>query len=86
MTGIARMGIDAAGGAAVTGSTDVFINGVGAVRIGDVIAGHGDSPHTTNQMTTGSATVFVNGIPVCRQGDVAQCGHAISGSLNVSAG
>lgn len=86
MSGVARMGIDNAGGAIITGSPNVIVNGVGAVRIGDVVAGHGDSPHTTNQMVTGSSTVFVNGIPVCRQGDVAQCGHSATGSSNVSAG
>lgn len=86
MAGITRMGMDSSGGALITGSQNVFVNGAGAVRIGDVVAGHGDSPHTTNQMVTGSSTVFVNGIPVCRQGDVAACGHAASGSSNVSAG
>lgn len=86
MSGVSRMGVDVAGGMAITGSPNVNVNGVGAVRIGDIISSHGDSPHDNAVMVTGSSTVFVNGIPLCRQGDVATCGHAISGSSNVSAG
>lgn len=86
MSGVARMGIDVAGGEAITGSPNVIVNGAGAVRLGDIISSHGDNPHDNAVMVTASSTVFVNGIPLCRQGDVATCGHAISGSSNVNSG
>lgn len=86
MPGITRQGQDAAGGTNVAGSGNVFVNGTGAVRIGDAVAGHGPGPHGGPVMTAGSGTVFVNGIPVCRAGDAASCGHPASGSGNVFAG
>ena len=90
MAGIARKGQDIAGGVALGGSLNVKINGKGAVRIGDTVASHGLPPHSpTPPMVSGSKNpngVFVNGIGVCRAGDVASCGHAITGSTNVSAG
>lgn len=85
-SGIARFAQDSAGGLLISGSTNVFVNGSGACRIGDVIQSHGDSPHTTSLVVTGSNTVFVNGIPVSRFGDVSSCGHQLTGSLNVFSG
>lgn len=86
MPGVARMGIDAAGGTILCGSENVFINGVGAARIGDQVEGHGNGPHGGPVMAVGSSSVFVNGIPLCREGDPASCGHPATGSENVSAG
>jgi len=88
MTGIARKGQDTAGGGvALGGSLNVYVNGTGAVRIGDTVASHGLSPHSPiPPMVSGSTTVRVNGIGVCRAGDVASCGHPITGSINVFAG
>jgi len=87
MPGIARKDIDIAGGVAIDGSSDVFVNGNGVVRIGDRVASHGLPPHTpTPPMIEGSSTVFVNGIEVCREGDAASCGHTITGSDDVFAG
>lgn len=86
MPGITRKGVDAAGGTLVGGSGNVFVNGAGAVRIGDAVAGHGRSPHDSPVMAQGLGTVLVNGIPVCRAGDAATCGHPASGSGNVFAG
>tara|TARA_B100000963_G_scaffold351985_1_gene364462 strand:+ start:78 stop:341 length:264 start_codon:yes stop_codon:yes gene_type:complete len=87
MPGIARNGVDAAGGIAIQGSSNVNVNGSGAVRIDDKVASHGLAPHSpTPPMVDGSTTVFANGIGVCRSGDAASCGHTISGSSNVNAG
>jgi len=87
MPGIARNGVDAAGGVAIQGSSNVNVNGSGAVRIGDKVASHGLAPHSpTPPMVGGSTTVFANGIGVSRSGDAASCGHTISGSSNVNAG
>jgi uncharacterized Zn-binding protein involved in type VI secretion len=73
------------------GSGDVFVNGIGAVRAGDltevhtVPAGIACVPHQV-PLTKFSSTVFVNGKGVGRKGD-EYSGHTItSGSSNVFAG
>lgn len=86
MPGIARKGIDSAGGLAVGGSNTVFVNGAGVVRLGDAIAPHGDGAHANATMVQASSSVYADGIRVCRAGDLASCGHAISGSSDVEAG
>lgn len=86
MPGVTRKDSDTAGGTLVSASGNVFVNGKGAVRIGDSVAGHGTAPHNSPTMAEGSSTVFVNGIPVCRAGDKATCGDAATGSGNVFAG
>ncbi len=84
MPGVARKGVDAAGGVAIGGSSDVFVNGSGIVREGDTVAGHGLPPHSPPPPMVGkSSTVRANGKFICRQGDSASCGHSISGSNNV---
>lgn len=77
---------DSAGGALITGSPDVFINGNPAVRLGDQVQSHGRRGHRAPVMVSGSDTVFINGLPAVREGDVASCGHTITGSDNVSIG
>lgn len=86
MSGVTRLGQDSASGLVITGSTDVFVNGTGAGRIGDAIEPHDDSPHNGAVIVTGSSTVFVNGIPLARAGDSASCGHPLTGSDNVFSG
>ncbi len=87
MPGVARNGVDIAGGVAIEGSSNVKVNGSGVVRIGDKVASHGISPHSpTPPMVGGSTKVFANGIGVCRSGDAASCTHTISGSSDVNAG
>lgn len=73
------------------GSGNVFVNGIGAVRAGDLCLVHlipsGSScvPHTV-PLTSYSSSVFVNGRGVGRVGD-DYSGHTItSGSSNVFAG
>jgi uncharacterized Zn-binding protein involved in type VI secretion len=86
MPGIARdAGTDAAGGAIIQGSGNVFANGSPVARVGDAVAGHGRGPHRGPVMAAGSGNVFANGIAVCRAGDPATCGHPASGSSNVFA-
>jgi uncharacterized Zn-binding protein involved in type VI secretion len=87
MTGVLRQGVDVVGGLIQGGSSDVFVNGKGLVRIGDAITPHGTGPHATSKMSSGSSTVFANGIGVCRVDDSATCVHvASSGSEDVFAG
>ncbi len=83
MPGAARQGQDTAGGTLIGGSPNVLVNNSPVVRIGDPVAGHGRSPHSSPTMAVGSGNVFANNIPVCRAGDTATCGHAASGSGNV---
>lgn len=86
MPGIARdNGQDVAGGAIVQGSSTVFANNKPVVRIGDLVSGHGDPPHSGPVMVAGSSNVFANNIKVSRAGDIASCGHPASGSSNVFA-
>lgn len=71
------------------GSATVFINGFGAVRLGDLVGTHpraGCLPDVS-PLTTGSSTVFVNGMPVGRIGDQYTSDNIIiSGSTNVFIG
>ena len=86
MPGAARQGQDSAGGTIVEGSSDVIINGTGAARVGDAVAGHGLPPHDSPVMAEGSDSVFVNGLPLSRSGDLASCGDAATGSGDVIVG
>lgn len=89
MPGIARVGVDSAGGA-ITGNLapTVKVNGSPVAVQGAAVASHAPvPPHVGSPTMVGhSGTVFANGIPVCRAGDAASCGHAASGSANVFAG
>jgi len=73
------------------GSTNVFVNGIGAARQTDAIAPHTIPsgllcvPHSA-VVNRGSPTVFVNGLPLARVGDSADLGRIIEGSSNVFAG
>ena len=62
VSGVARVGIDSAGGIIITGSSNVFVDGVSAARVGDPVQGHGNGEHAGPVLATGSSTVFVNGI------------------------
>jgi uncharacterized Zn-binding protein involved in type VI secretion len=84
--GATRKGLDTAGGVLIQGSPNVFVNGAASVRIGDAVAGHGNSPHSSPRMVTGSSSVFINKISACRRGDRASCGHRATGSFNVFIG
>lgn len=70
-------------------STDVLINGKGAVRAGDAIVPHTNPsiPETHGGTYAGSSTVFVNGKPIQTIGSSVSCGDkAATGSGDVFAG
>lgn len=87
MPPVARLGDPSDhGGVIITASEDVFANGIGVCRLGDLhscpLPDHGVTP-----LVTASATVIVDGVGCVRVGDIAGCGAAISaGSPNVNAG
>lgn len=86
MTGISRVGVDTAGGTILGGGqSTVFCNGSVVAVIGDAVAGHGRTPHSSPTMVEGSSTVFAEGIGVCREGDAASCGHTATGSSDTFA-
>ena len=72
------------------GSSDVFLNGTGVVREGDLTAVHEILvgivcvPHTV-PLTSFSPDVFVNGLRVGREGDFYNGHELTSGSPNVFA-
>lgn len=79
------------------GSENVFANGIGVARVGDLTEGHSIPTcfWPPVQVLTGSGTVFANGIPIARvddMHDVHCCGPAchtgkfITGSETVFAG
>jgi len=85
MPGIARIGIDSAGGIIVSNvsSAQVYVNGAQAALKGAIVQNHGD--HTNVTMVGSSGSVFINGLGVVRQGDLASCGHVATGSGSISA-
>lgn len=86
MPGIARVGVDSAGGTILGGGqSTVYVNGSLAAVIGDAVAGHGLPPHAAPVMVGGSGDVFAEGIGVCREGDAASCGDTASGSSDTFA-
>lgn len=97
--GIVRMGIDMCSGhpagptyfpprPAMTGSPDVFVDGLPAVRVTDVWCPHTNilSVHPGSGIV-GSPTVFCNGLPLMRMLDAIDCGSvAMMGSTTTFAG
>lgn len=71
-----------------SGSDNVLINGIPALRTGDGYVPH-CSPKKCHSGSagTGSSSVFVNGRPLIRIGDPVSCGSVSAmGSSNVFAG
>jgi len=86
MPGIARVGVDSAGGTILGGGqSTVFCNGSLIAVLGDAVQGHGTGPHSSPVMAQASTNVFAGGKGVCRQGDQASCGHVATGSSNTFA-
>lgn len=87
MPGIARVGIDTAGGLILGGgNATVHCDGALVAVLGDAVAPHGLPPHSPSPtMVQASAKVFVGGIRVCRAGDLASCGDAATGSADAAA-
>jgi uncharacterized Zn-binding protein involved in type VI secretion len=92
MAGIQRVGDkNVAGGAIMTGSSDVFVNGKPVALINAPVSSHSNfkgshvSAKTTN--VGGTSTVFVNNKLVCVSGSTDSCGHKrISGSSDTNVG
>jgi len=73
----------------ITASANVFINGKGAGRMGDLYDAHGCVAHPSHQdyIETGSETVFINNCQAGRIGDpVILAGSVRDGSNNVIIG
>jgi len=71
---------DQCGGTILTGSSDVFINGLGAAFVSSKISPHDSRPVHNATVMTGSSSVFVNGLPLARLGDKGTCVHQVSTS------
>ena len=97
MTGVARAGdsgmVHCSGYVIAGGSSDVFVNGRPAARVGDSSSVHlrpvGKKkcfPHVAT-ISAGSSSVLVNGRPIARVGSpLAGCTFIISGSSDVIVG
>jgi uncharacterized Zn-binding protein involved in type VI secretion len=75
--------------ALVSASTNVFINGKGAGRVGDSYVAHGcvNHPSHSGVIASGSSSVFINGRAAGRIGDAVSCGGSVAeGSSNVFIG
>lgn len=73
----------------ITASSNVFINGKEAGRVGDSYAVHGCIVHPSHSgvVASGSSSVFINGQPAARIGDPVSCGGTVAeGSPNVYIG
>ena len=72
----------------ISGSSNVFCNGLPVHRQGDAWDTHCDSLSCHGGvLSSGSGTVFVNGKPLGRVGDPIDCGSAVAeGSSNVFSG
>jgi uncharacterized Zn-binding protein involved in type VI secretion len=78
---IARLGDTGThGGAIITGSMDVFVNGIPVARVTDTYL----CPfHGPNPIIMGSALLTANNLQVARIGDPTACGATIAtGSFN----
>lgn len=73
----------------ITASENVYVNGRGAGRVGDMYASHSclEHPPHNDYIAAGSATVFINGISAGRIGDAVAIGGAVAqGSEDVFIG
>lgn len=70
--------------ALVSASSDVFINGRAAGRIGDSYAPHGCVAHPAHSgaIASGSGSVFINGRAAGRVGDPVSCGGSVAEGSN----
>lgn len=75
---------DTAGGTILHGAAcHVTVDGLVMSLLGDPVAGHGKSPHSSPTMVQASEFVTVNGIGQVYQGCAASCGHTATGSSHV---
>lgn len=74
--------------AIISGSPDVFIDGIPAARVGDPLAPHDkpNNPPHPRAIASGSSTVLINGKPLAITGGAVDCGGVIIGSGTVIVG
>lgn len=75
--------------ALASGSSNVFINGRAAVRVGDSYSSHSCDVHLPHvgAISSGSSSVFINGLAAGRIGDSVSCGGSVAqGSSDVFIG
>ncbi len=74
--------------AIISGSPDVFIDGIPAARVGDPLAPHDkpNNPPHPRSIASGSSTVLINGKPLAITGGSVDCGGVIIGSGTVIVG
>jgi len=70
------------------GVPNILVEGQPISVIGDLVAPHGEPPHSSPTIITGSGTVLASGRPVAVQGiSFASCGHSmITGAATVQIG
>ena len=79
----ALKGTSIAGGPITSGASKTNIEGIAPARLGDTVAGHGDSPHSNPMIASGSSKVNIEGKPAAIVGtDKASCQHGISGGAS----
>ena len=80
MPGIARKGKDKAQGSIVGPSAStVYADGVPVALMGDKVAPHGKSPHSSPTLTSNPANkVLADGKKPAKAGIVASCKHTVS--------
>ena len=73
--------------AAISASSDTFIDGIPALRVGDKYEEHCCVTCHDGTVIGGSGTTFINGLPAARVGDPLDCGSFIaSGSSSTFIG
>lgn len=84
MPGIARVRTDTAKGVILgPGAPTVFADNKTVSLIGDKVAPHGKSPHTSPTLVTnGASTVLADGGIPAMQGTVASCTHTVTSASN----
>lgn len=72
----------------IAGSSDVFIDGKPAARVGDPLEPHDKPNHSKHAraIESGSSTVFINGKPAALTGGAISCGGVTIGSGTVNIG
>tara|TARA_Y100001937_G_scaffold120587_1_gene178051 strand:- start:2154 stop:2429 length:276 start_codon:yes stop_codon:yes gene_type:complete len=70
------------------GIPNVLVEGMPISVVGDMVAPHGEPPHSSPVLVNGSATVIAGGRPVTLQAiSKASCGHSmITGAPTVQIG
>jgi uncharacterized Zn-binding protein involved in type VI secretion len=79
--GVARVGIDNAGGVQLGGGQSWFrVDGALVVVHDDPVAPHGIGFHGNPRMVAGAPWLRISGKAIVAEGDLATCGHPTTGS------